>query len=333
MFKKVGCLILVCIIAAIGAAVYIYSLTLPPGGEPGGVRFEVSPGTDVNAVSKNLKDAGLIRSSFAFETLVWILKAEGKVRAGIFILDPRQNVFDITNILISGAHRQDATLTFIEGWHRGDYASYLTQKGFDGKKFEELTADAASWTLQYPFLSDIPPNQSLEGYLFPDTYAISSEDFEPLLRKMLVNFKTKLDTEVLPNVASTGYTLHEIVTLASIVEKEVSASRDRKIVADIFLKRLKDGIALQSDATVNFITKSGRSRSTAEDLAIDSAYNTYKYRGLPPGPIGNPSLDAFLAVIAPEKNDYYYFLTDRSGTVYYGKTFEDHKRNREAYLD
>jgi len=127
--------------------------------------------------------------------------------------------------------------------------------------------------------------------------------------------------------------LFEVVNLASIVEHEVSDSQQRRAVAGIFYNRLSADIGLQSDATVNFITGKSERRPTADDLEIDSPYNTYKYRGLPPGPISNPSLDSLEATVSYDHNDYLYFLHNQAGEIYYAKTFEEHQKNRELYLD
>ncbi len=148
------------------------------------------------------------------------------------------------------------------------------------------------------------------------------------MRKQLEEFAKRADRIALEGKKQ-GRTLQEIVTLASIVEKEVSTPADRKIVAGIFLNRIADGMMLQSDATVNYITQTGRTRSTQNDLNIDSPYNTYHHVGLPPGPICNPGEDALEAALHPTPSSYRYFLTDSNGKVYYGKTFEEHQRNRQ----
>ena len=196
-----------------------------------------------------------------------------------------------------------------------------------------MTASAAVWKSFYPFLNDAPSRASLEGYVFPDTYAVSPDkNSRSLVIKMLDNFDTKLSDELRRSIKEQGKTIYDVIVLASVVEREVPDTEDRRVVADIFSRRLSIGMALQSDATINYITDSGRSRSTAGDLAIDSPYNTYKYAGLPPGPIGNPGIDAIQAVIAPKKNDYLYFLTGTDGLVHYAKTFKEHQKNRELYL-
>jgi len=127
--------------------------------------------------------------------------------------------------------------------------------------------------------------------------------------------------------------LFETVILASIIEREALYDEDRAMIADIFLKRLDDNIGLQSDATINYITGKKTTRPTFNDLQVDSPYNTYKYRGLPPGPICNPGLASLKAAVYPQVNDYYYFLTDRDGRAHFGRTYAEHQQNIARYLN
>lgn len=148
---------------------------------------------------------------------------------------------------------------------------------------------------------------------------------------MLNNFQKKALPSLKNNDKLSPY---EVLVLASIVEKEVSKFDDRKIVSGIFMNRLKDGMKLQSDATVNFITQSGRSQSKLEDLKIESPYNTYQVTGLPPGPITNPSVDAIKSVVEYQPSDYYFFLTSRDNPpkTIFSKTFEEHLQAKRKYL-
>ncbi|OGY92899.1 MAG: hypothetical protein A3B31_00860 [Candidatus Komeilibacteria bacterium RIFCSPLOWO2_01_FULL_53_11] len=297
------------------------------------VQFRIEQGEGVKSVGRRLADAGLIRNRFLFETYLWYLKADTRVKAGTFALSTAADLPTQVDILLSGVDDRARRVTLIEGWTIDEYADRLDESGFEPEIFSALARDLSLWRDSYDVLASVPSGQSIEGYLFPDTYSVdAAKDAEQLIRKMLNNFSAKLTPVLRDQVAGSGRTLHEVITLASIIEREVAEPADRRLVTDIFLKRLRDGIGLQSDATVNYITKSGRARSTAADLEIDSPYNTYKYRGLPPGPIGNPGIDAITAALAPQPNDYYYFLTDADGGVHYARTFDEHQRNRELYL-
>lgn len=223
--------------------------------------------------------------------------------------------------------RKESSLTIIEGWTVDQIGEYLAQeKHVAATSTIALigrTADRDSFDLHlrvdYPFLKSLPADRSLEGYLFPDTYRVFDDTLpEGLIRKQLDEFASRYGS--IKN-------LDQAIILASIVEKEVQTPEDKKIVAGIFLQRMKDGIALQSDATLNYALGSG-SRASHDDLASTSPYNSYKYRGLPPSPICNPGADAIEAVFHPTNSTYRYFLTMKDGKVLYASTLEQHAANR-----
>lgn len=256
----------------------------------------------------------------------------------------------------------ETQVTIIEGLtNKAVYAALEKQKLGTAAGYAQTEKELK--TQDYPFLKSKPKNQDLQGYLFPDTYRFSSAATESeVLATLLETFekrfaKAAADTIVdvqgryqLPHYTSlqlsegtvAGLTLHQILTLASIIEKETGSGKgansaalleERRTVAGIFLNRLSIGMALQSDATVGYVTESGRASATAKDLETDSPYNTYKYRGLPPGPIANISYSSLYAALHPIETDYLYFLHSQStGEVYYAKTFEEHTRNKARYL-
>jgi len=178
-----------------------------------------------------------------------------------------------------------------------------------------------------------PADVDLEGYLFPDTYEFSTDaTAEDVVKIMLSTMKGHIDDIGTVTGDAAGMSMHELLTLASIVEKEVRTAETMKNVADIFLKRLKIGMALQSDATINYIINGDDPSPTYADLEVESLYNTYKHAGLPPGPISSPGLNALSAVLHPIHNDYYYFLTTDDGAIYYGVTYDEHLRNKAKWL-
>jgi UPF0755 protein len=196
----------------------------------------------------------------------------------------------------------------------------------------------------FPLLAR-PANKTLEGYLFPDTYRFAKAATpDEVITKMLANFSSRLSSlgisaDDAKNKKFNGLSLYEIITLASIIEQEsggkgattgeLSLQDERNLVASVFYNRLAIGQALESDATVNYVTGKDSPGVSAEDLQVNSAYNTYKYPGLPPGPISNPSLGSIKAALNPAKSDYYYFLHKQpSGQVDFSKTFEEHKSKK-----
>ena len=223
----------------------------------------------------------------------------------------------------------------IEGWDNKEVSAYLVDKNFLSENgFTEAAGADSPLIKEFDFLQDKPANVDLEGYLFPDTYRIfKNSDSYDIIRKMLANFNAKLTPELRQEIVKQKKSFFEVLTLASIIEKEVSEPEDMKMVADIFYKRLKAGIALQSDATVNYATGKSLIQPTYQDLSVNSLYNTYRYPGLPPGPISNPGINALKAAIYPTPNPYYYFLTTESGQAIYSKTYEEHLINKNKYLN
>jgi len=227
--------------------------------------------------------------------------------------------------------RPEHVITIIEGWTIDDIDAYFTREQILPQGAFLRAAEAYPNTeAGKTFLGRV---KSVEGYLFPDTYRIyTTATAQDIIQKATENFDRRLVDDIRTKIQARGLTIHEVVTLASIIEREVATPEDRRFVADIFLKRLDAGMALQADSTVNYITKKHVSRASLADTKIDSPYNTYQHRGLPPGPIGNPGLDTIRAVIDPTSSPYWYFLTTEDGRVMYAQDFEEHKENRGKYL-
>ena len=242
-------------------------------------------------------------------------------------------------VLLEGWTNEDIDKYFKESakWQGDEFFLAAGYKNVYGKaNKQEFTRD---FSKEFSFLSDKPENLSLEGYLFPDTYRIySSSTPEEIIFKMLNNFDKKLTPKMREDIKESGKTIHEILTMASIIEKEApiyaqSDSKEAKIISGIFWNRVNINMGLQSDATLSYIYNDKKPVHSGKELEIDSAYNTYKYRGLPPGPIANPGIIAIEAAIYPSKTNYYYFLTTLDGSaIYYAKTYEEHLKNKYKYL-
>ena len=173
--------------------------------------------------------------------------------------------------------------------------------------------------------------QEKEGYLFPDTYFISPAiKPEDLIEKMSINFNEKIPN--ISGISTTTYKFEDVIIMASILEREARTMESRRIIAGILWKRLKIGMPLQVDSSFLYINGKGTFELTLDDLKTDSPHNTYKYKGLPVGPIGNPGEDSIFAAIHPIETKYLYFLTGHDGKMYYGKTFDEHKKNKAKYL-
>ena len=323
--------VIVAAVCIVGGLWFAWMLQAPE--QPGHtVMLEIPGGTSAKEVAALLREKKLIRSMLAFEVYVRLRGVGGSMQAGNYELSTGYSTPRTVDALLFPGERAVSKITLIEGWSLREYRERLVASGFDGAKFDAQTASVSSWQQDYAFFADVSLKRSLEGYLFPDTYATTNDrSVTDLIDKMLANFQLKI-SPLQDAIESRGRSLHDSVILASIIEREVIDFSDRKLVADIFWRREANGIALQSDATINYITQSGRARSTAKDLQIDSPYNTYKYRGLPPGPIGNPGLEALTAAVHPTPNEFWYFLTDEAGSVHYAKSFVEHQRNVEKFL-
>ncbi|MFA5754225.1 MAG: endolytic transglycosylase MltG [Patescibacteria group bacterium] len=248
----------------------------------------------------------------------------------------------------------EETITILEGWTVQDIGQYLERRdrwtsrdflnvaGWPRTDYRHQDALPAleDFSSQYDFLADKPEQYGLEGYLFPDTYRVyASSTVSEVIAKMLDNFNEKLTPKMRADIKKQGKTVYEIVTMASIIEKEapIDYSKDEnraaRIISGIFWNRLKIGQGLQSDATLSYVLNDNKPQHSGAELEIDSSYNTYKFRGLPPGPISNPGLLAIEAAIYPIKTDYYYFLTTLDGQeVFYARTYDEHLQNKYKYL-
>ena len=296
--------------------------------------FNIESGQGVNEISNNLFKDGLINNKFILETYLWFIESEEKVKAGRYIFEPNISMFNLVKLILDTPRESQMSVTLLEGWDRILIGKELESNGLSSTIFLDLTKEKLNYVSQFSFLKDLPNKESLEGYIFPDTYYINVKtDENDFILKTLKNFDKKLDLSLREEIKKQNKSIFEIITLASIIEREVPNNEDKKMIADIFLKRLSIGMALQSDATINFITGKGMTQPTYDDLEVDSLYNTYKYPGLPPGPISNPGLDSIKAVIYPESNNYYFFLTSKDGKVIYSTTYEEHLQNKYKYLN
>ncbi|MBI5405331.1 MAG: endolytic transglycosylase MltG [Candidatus Kerfeldbacteria bacterium] len=303
------------------------------------VAVTIEANSGVNAIATKLEEQGLIRSRLAFQVAV-VLAGIGKdLQAGTYEFTRGQSATAIARAMSKGPDTKEVELTVVEGWTIKQIGQQLEKEGLGTAQGFIVTASTHDSRDLFPnepfdFLSGRPTTATLEGYLFPDTYRFFPDaTAQDVVKKLLLNFGTKLTSTLRGEIAAQGRTIHEVVTLASIVEREVRTDRDRGLVADIFWRRLGIGMPLQSDATVNYVTGKSALQPTLTDTEVDSPYNTYRVRGLPPGPIGNPGLASLTATIRPITNDNLYFLTDSSGAVHYAKTYEDHLANKRQYLE
>ena len=318
--SKFSILITVSFIVLVGFGLFFYEGTLPVDKtNKDSIIFVVEIGEGSKSIVKKLSQENLIRSRLAFYGILLQLKIRDQIQAGDYRLSPSMSSYEIAKELTHGT--LDRWITIIEGWRK-----------------EEI-ADKVAVEFNIPAIEII--NSAKEGYLFPDTYLIPKDASAGALISILENnFNSKFDEALKTKISRLGLTDIEAITLASIVEREAKFEQDRVEVASILLKRFKEGIPLQADATVQYALgyqteqKSWWKQSlTFEDLRINSIYNTYVNPGLPPAPISNPGLSSLKAVANAKLNTpYLFYVNDSNGKLHFAKTNQEHNDNIDKYV-
>lgn len=309
-------------------------ITQAASNDPTPQRFVVAAGESVAEIGHKLQTQGLINDADLFRMYVRLRGLDSTINAGTFILRPNMNIEQIALALQrSAANEVQATIP--EGKRREEIGQLLEQQlGVSADEFIRLTSRARAY--DYPFLKGIPSDATLEGYLFPDTYRLpENPTAQDVVLRMLDNFGEKV-APLLEQAAAQGRNPHELLTLASIVEREAVIAPERPTIASVYFNRLQVGQRLQADPTTQFALgyqpdqqswwKKGL---TLEDLefADPGGYNTYANPGLPPGPIANPGLSSIQAVLQPAQTNFYYFVAacNGDGSHQFSVTFEEHQ--------
>lgn len=292
--------------------------------------FEIKEGELPKIVGQNLENNGFIVSGDAFFTYSKRSGLGSQFQAGRFYLTKNLTIPDLAQKLTL-AEPDKITITFPEGFTISEIDARLAGTGLIN---EGDFIDCVKETCDFSAYDFLPKNRDqIEGFLFPDTYFIYPQSFsaQDFAGQMLNNFKNRTQ-DFWPDIEKNGRTLLETVIMASIVEKETHTGAERPIVADLFWRRLDNGISLGADATVRYLTNNKTDDITYDDLQIDSPYNTRKNLGLPPTAITNPGLESLKATIYPSANDYWYFLHDKDGIIHYATTLTEHNINKQNYL-
>jgi UPF0755 protein len=312
-----------------------------PSASPEPIAVSVKAGEGVIEIGDALEDAGVIDSAIRFRVLVAFLGYEKMLQAGDYELEPDMPVLQVVYRMRRGIVSPNF-VTLIEGWRLEQIAEALDEQGIVSRE-EFLEAALAGNFDEFAFLRRLGPQTLLEGYLLPATYFYRRSDTaEDLIQQMLAAMDKGFTEELRSEALDAGITMHGVLTLASIIEREAKVPEERPIMAQVFLKRLRLGTALEADPTVQYAVAEDpasveefgywKTQLTQEDLGVDSLYNTYRYGGLPPGPISAPRLASILAVIHPADTNYLFFVAKPDGSHAFAETFDEHQRNIEEFL-
>lgn len=289
------------------------------------VDVKIEMGSSTAQIAKILEDKGVIQNPILFKLLAKEKNLDDKLKAGYYTFPPRLTIGQVLDKLAKG-ETVFYTVTIPEGYNLEQIAALLSNRGLVDKQVFLKQARASNFN--YPFLEEAKKSgESLEGYLFPATYHLEEVSTEKeILQAMLNSFGQVLDSSFIKRIENKGFSIHQIVTLASIVEKEAKVDQERSIISAVFHNRVNQGIRLQSCATVQYILQQPKKHLTYEDLKIDSPYNTYLHKGLPPGPIASPGRASLEAALNPAKVDYLFFVARGDGTHNFSKDFEQHRQ-------
>ena len=286
------------------------------------VYVKVKPGMDAGTIGDLLQQHGVIHSKYKFWLMAKLNGYDSKFKTGSYAfrhdMDPRE----VLQILVAGT-TSTIKFTIPEGYTVREIAGRLADEGLVEKTaFLKAAKDYAPYSY---IKKDKRAKFYAEGFLFPDTYEISSDaEAEDILKMMTRNFDQRFTAQMREQAADKGLSVYELITLASLVEKEARFAEDRPIIAQVFLKRLRIGMPLQSDTTLQYLLDAPKEDVSIQDTKMESPYNTYQNKGLPPGPIANPGTASIEAVLHPADTDYLYFVADRQGHNHYSMTYDEH---------
>lgn len=326
MPKKVWKWIIPVLLACLIAGSMVYGLARPVNVQASDmVIISIAPGMSTQAIGEELYKQGLIKNILLFRILAKTQGLENSLQAGEYAISKAMSVKEIIGMLARG---ETAYLQFTipEGYTIDQIAELLESKKLaSAAKFKAYVAAYTPYDYVNPAAN---VKYKAEGFLFPDTYRIAAgTSTEDLAKMMAGQFERQFTPEMKQRAAERGLSIRETIILASLVEKEAKVDSERPIIAGVFMNRLKQGMPLQSCATIQYILGNPKAELTIQDTELPSPYNTYQNMGLPPGPIASPGLAAIKAVLYPADTDYLYFVAYQNGGHLFGKTYEEHLAN------
>lgn len=301
--------------------------------------FTVSQGDSLSTIASNLSEAELIRSALAFRIYARFSGASRYLQAGVFGVSPSYSVSTIISIIKDGKS-EEFLVTIPEGFTVAQIDKLLAKKGL-GKEGDIIDCAFRCDFSSFDFLPETAGGSReegfgsrLEGYLFPETYAVSPADYVPkfFIERMLGTFRKRIVTGLSEDIKASGRPLTDIVVMASIIEMESRREEERAVVSGILWKRLENKVVLGVDAVTRYVLSKPTQALTKTDLEAESAYNTRRTLGLPPSPIANAGESAFSAALHPKESPYWYYLHGNDGVIRYAITNDDHNVNKARYL-
>lgn len=329
--KKINKKCIIVTLAAVAAIILLYILSLSINGlfaKKVEKEFTVPEGAGAYAVVDMLKEEGLIKSSLFMKMEIKRTDSAGKIRSGSVELSSKMSYSEILDGLKNAT--SNIKITIPEGYELDNIVKLFAE--CTGIPEQEFWTELESGEFEYPFITDELPEGKyrFEGYVFPETYFMDkSMSAHQIVDMCLAQFNKVFTDEMKSKTEKMGYSVHEIVTLASIIEKEGSSDLDK--ISSVFHNRLKspDFSYLESCATVIYVTKQPKDRLNFTDINVESPYNTYLNKGLPPGPIASPGKKALEAAVNPADTDYYYFSATEGGKNTFSKTYDEHLSKQE----
>jgi UPF0755 protein len=300
----------------------------PPAGPLMTKSIMIKKGSSLKKVSTMLEQDGIIRDADVFTTMAAFLGKKKEVKAGEYEFHTRMYPWKVLDILAKGQVKPHL-VTIVEGCTLSQIAQLLDDLEIVEKKtfLEKSSSPALIISLGLPYSATSKPGPSLEGYLFPDTYHLLRDmNSEEIIQMMVQQFKKVFNNDWIRSASQLGMSLQEVVTLASIIEKEASLPGEKRFISAVFYNRLRKRIPLQSDPTVIYGIRNFNGNLTRLDLQRPSPYNTYVNAGLPPTPICNPGKDSLLAALHPAPVSYLYFVSKNDGSHYFSSTMEEHNQ-------
>lgn len=331
MFRVFNFILILIVLIIIGVVILNF-LQIFSSGPPGqDVLIHIESGSNTIDIAELLADKGIIKSAVIFRALAGYTKSGENLKAGDYTLNTGMSMMEILEELKKGKIRSDF-FTVPEGYTLKQIGKLLEQNEIcEAKEFLELTSDGVPPGIDFEY-AHLVEGKSLEGFLFPDTYGFSGDtNAMEVIKMMLDRFEEVVPDNMEAMAKLNGLEPYEVIVLASLIEREAKIKEERPLVAAVYYNRIKKDMLLQCDATIQYLFDEPKELLTYDDLEIESPYNTYLYKGLPPGPIANPGLASITASLNPAEADYLYYVLEKDGKHKFSSNYDDHLNAVEEY--